>query len=205
MDSTFAATDKVVKAYLLQIVRLFRKLQRKALVFDELNILAATSETYTQVDALCKEAFAVIAKRVYRRKRGEDFPIEMWLAEWLDEADPVTQFIWANEVERKRARLSEAILSHALAKKPKALARKDIETAMRLFSRQFGQTADDVTAAAAIKAYEDMGVKKVRWVTERDERVCEECAPLDGRVYDLEKHPQWPAHWNCRCELVPVG
>lgn len=48
-------------------------------------------------------------------------------------------------------------------------------------------------------------VKRVKWVTMRDERVCPICGPRDGLVIganDLSNYP--PIHQNCRCWLEPV-
>lgn len=48
-------------------------------------------------------------------------------------------------------------------------------------------------------------VKRVRWNTQRDERVCPLCGPRDGMTFsvnDLSNHP--PLHQNCRCWIDPV-
>ncbi|MGH2533192.1 MAG: phage minor head protein [Thermomicrobiales bacterium] len=41
-----------------------------------------------------------------------------------------------------------------------------------------------------------------RWVTARDERVCPECGPLDGLVWETDAGPAPPLHVNCRCQRV---
>ena len=41
-----------------------------------------------------------------------------------------------------------------------------------------------------------------RWVTQSDERVCPECGPLDGLVWQEDAGPTPPLHVNCRCERV---
>lgn len=41
---------------------------------------------------------------------------------------------------------------------------------------------------------------RFRWSTAEDERTCDYCAPLDGRVTDEDP----PAHPNCRCTLEEV-
>ena len=47
-------------------------------------------------------------------------------------------------------------------------------------------------------------VDAVMWVTELDERVCEECDALEGEVFLPDEAPACPMHPNCRCRLVPV-
>jgi hypothetical protein len=41
-----------------------------------------------------------------------------------------------------------------------------------------------------------------RWVTVPDERVCPECGPLDGLVWEQGSGPEPPLHVNCRCARV---
>lgn len=38
-----------------------------------------------------------------------------------------------------------------------------------------------------------------RWRTQADERVCPECGPLDGLVWEAGAGPAPPLHVNCRC------
>lgn len=42
-------------------------------------------------------------------------------------------------------------------------------------------------------------VRFERWETGTDERVCPECAPLGGRVFEEGEGPVPPLHVNCRC------
>lgn len=41
-----------------------------------------------------------------------------------------------------------------------------------------------------------------RWVTAQDERVCPECGPLDGLVWESAVGPTPPLHVNCRCQRI---
>ena len=41
-----------------------------------------------------------------------------------------------------------------------------------------------------------------RWETQEDERVCPECGPLDGLVWEEGAGVMPPLHVNCRCERV---
>ena len=41
-----------------------------------------------------------------------------------------------------------------------------------------------------------------RWVTRTDERVCPECGPLDGAVWEEGAGVAPPLHVNCRCARV---
>lgn len=43
------------------------------------------------------------------------------------------------------------------------------------------------------------------WDASNDTRLCEICAPLDGVRFKERSSPPhaWPAHWNCRCKILP--
>ena len=44
----------------------------------------------------------------------------------------------------------------------------------------------------------------VMWITALDERVCDECAEHEGKVFKAGTEPACPVHVNCRCHLIPV-
>lgn len=54
--------------------------------------------------------------------------------------------------------------------------------------------------------YRQNGITRVRWMTGRDERVCEWCGPLDNLVFALDDLPFGgpPIHPQCRCMIRPV-
>ena len=82
-------------------------------------------------------------------------------------------------------------------------AHRMAEKAMRYWSKQTGQYAIDVTDEAVKLAYSDAGIEEVMWITARDELVCDECGPLDGKVFPIDRVPPKP-HWGCRCKRYPV-
>ncbi len=47
-------------------------------------------------------------------------------------------------------------------------------------------------------------VERVMWTNDLDSHVCGDCESLDGEIYKVDEAPDWPAHWNCACDLVPV-
>ena len=75
--------------------------------------------------------------------------------------------------------------------------------AKRLLIAVNKQFADDATFDAVVKAYEDDGVKRVRWVTAEDDRRCKECKSRHGKIYDIDKIPSKP-HVHCRCYVERV-
>ena len=48
------------------------------------------------------------------------------------------------------------------------------------------------------KFYNQIGVKRIVWVTAGDERTCPQCGPLDGKEFPIDEIPPFP-HPQCRC------
>jgi len=57
---------------------------------------------------------------------------------------------------------------------------------------------------AAKDRYEQTGVERVEWLTAIDDRQCDECESLNGKIFALGDAPDLPVHPNCRCTLAPV-
>lgn len=204
-DNPYDLSDRADKLLNRKAVLRFEAARRKLAVlkFDELNVIKTVKALYRDLAADNKKAFTDLAIMVYEDAAGrelddeEDELMALWLmSEVLDKPNPVTGYIYTNEVERKRDRATESI--NASTKK-----RQEFQKALRFWSRQTAEYCDIVTDKATLKAFKDSGVKKVRWVTESDEKVCAVCGPRDGKVYDIDKVPAKP-HPNCRCWLEAV-
>ena len=204
-ENQYEMSDKASQLLNRKAVRRFEAARRKLalLSFDELNVIKTVKTLYRDLAADNKKAFTDLAIMAYEDAAGkelddeEDELMALWLmSEVLDKPNPVTGYIYKNEVERKRDRLTESI--NASTKK-----RNEFQKALRLWSRQTAAYCDIVTDEATLKAFRDTGVKKVRWITELDDKVCSVCGPRDGKVYDIDKVPPKP-HVNCRCVMKPV-
>lgn len=57
---------------------------------------------------------------------------------------------------------------------------------------------------ASLMAYKDGGVKKVEFCAALDERTCDVCGELHGKIYPIDKAIIIPVHPNCRCCWIPV-
>jgi SPP1 gp7 family putative phage head morphogenesis protein len=53
------------------------------------------------------------------------------------------------------------------------------------------------------KANADL-IKGVQWTAMLDSRTCIVCGELDGQVFEIDRAPHAPRHWNCRCSRVCV-
>lgn len=191
----YAYTDKALKYLRRYYVREFNraKMQIRA---DSLNVVKTASALYDRIAAETKRVFAKIAKHKYREICDEDFIVDMWLSGFLGESNPLTGYVWANDIDRKRQYFTESILSG-----------ENIETAAKKALRYWygaqKQYADLVTDAAAVEAFDAENVQFVEWCTAEDEKVCYVCNGRDGMIYPLRNVPKKP-HYNCRCYIRRV-
>lgn len=204
----FKQADKAIRDMNKRNLRAFDRL--KTLKFDELNVLQSVTKVYDDAVRIAKLRYQQIAYDAYitalveagfsekkARKEAEEELWDLFILDLLEEENETTLYSFDNEIERKKQRLIEA-LSVAHNKN------EEIDKALRLLTLQLAQYADEVVVAATIKGYKDAGVKRVRWVTMEDNRVCAECQKRDGKIYDIDKVPD-RAHWKCRCILQIVS
>ncbi len=194
--------------------------------FDELNVMKSAKSLYKKLNSDVREELLDLALLLYplfwdeaeeikksREKADSDEEIETkstekakakseinqkWVDRILSEYNHTTMYSYDNEVKRKQGYYMESILSAESSAERKKLSRK----AISYWSRMCAEYADIVTNAAVLKAFRDSGAKKVKWVTQHDERVCTVCAPRNGRLYEIDKVPDIP-HWGCRCYYIP--
>ena len=226
----YTYTDKLYKKYSLLIVRAFNSLNRElqALDFDELNTQKAYKTVNDKVTKVYKkiydelidllillalDAFEQGCDKVIEKKgdkikyyvgKKDGFRKEMtfdarkYVTEYLGKANYVTKYIFNNEYERKLARTVEAILTS----ENKAGMKKELDKALKYWNIQAKQTGDNVTIDAYKEGFLAAGVKYVKWVTQRDKKVCADCDSKDGKIFEIDKI-LIPLHYNCRCYFVP--
>lgn len=177
--------------------------------WDELNMIREVSKVYDDSVKTAKTRYYEIGVEAYivammeagvagkkATEKADDAITRDWILDMLEEADPVTLYVFLTETERKKQRLIEA-LSAAHDKN------REIDRALRYWTVQVGQYADNTVYRARLQALKDAGIERVRWVSQEDDRVCEQCDDLDGRVFQIDEAPP-PQHYGCRCYLVPV-
>lgn len=183
-------------------------------LFDELNIVSIKKhihKLYKDVYKTIKNEFTAILNPLYQEIYDEAVALgfdgdlrdldEAWIEEFFDEYNPVTKYVFSNELDRKESRLFESLV--ATMDSTEANKMQSYKTAENLLIRQVKQYAVDLEDSIAKVVYEDTGVKKVMWVAEKDYKTCSVCSELDGEIFDLDKAPD-KQHINCRCYLIPV-
>lgn len=181
--------------------------------FDQLNTITTvkkkTEKLYEKLDSENESAYKRIAKTAYadalldardagfKQKKKTD-PL-LVIAVLLAAYNAVTKYVYKHEVERKRMRLVEALMSDT----GKQAMREDIRRAANAWWRQSQQYAIDVEDEAVLTAFSDCGVQCVKWIATLDDRTCKTCRERNGKIYPIDKVPDKP-HYNCRCYLLPI-
>lgn len=198
-------TDKAIKLLNAFYHREFNRL--KLLPIDELNIIPAVTECYRKCKKrairryldIAIESYIMAVKSIFPKMKSVTAPDSInakWVMEILERPDSITLYKFIPEVERKKARLIEALsVAHNRI--------KEIDRALRYWVLQSTTYADTITWNATVSAFKDNGVKYVQWITMEDERVCGECGPRHMRIFKIDELPDRP-HYGCRCVIVPV-
>lgn len=196
MRNPYIKTDKVIAYLSKQYAKLFRRVTS----FDELNVISVSHEIYDEALKITEQEATRLVKAVYDsyRETGEitasdahAFTVALMAA-----YNPTTKYIYRNEVDRKRSRFAEGVISSDTP-------REEVELAKRLLIAMNKQFADDATFEAVIKAFADDGVKRVRWITAVDDRRCKECKSRHYKIYSIDRVPPKP-HLHCRCYIEKV-
>ncbi len=196
MRNPYIKTDKVIAYLSKQYAKLFRRVTS----FDELNVISVSHEIYDEALKITEQEATRLVKAVYDsyRETGEitaadahSFTVALMAA-----YNPTTKYIYRNELDRKRSRFAEGVISSDTP-------REEVELAKRLLIAMNKQFADDATFEALIKAFADDGVKRVRWVTAVDDKRCKECKSRHHKIYSIDNVPPKP-HLHCRCYIEKV-
>ncbi len=191
-----------------KISREFR--HNRLALFDEMNVVGIKKHVhklYKNVYKIIKNEFLTILNPLYQQIYDEALSLgfdgdlrdldEAWIEEFFGEYNPVTKYVFSNELGRKESRLFESLVASSLERT------HSYKTAENLLKRQVKQYAIDLEDAVAKVAYKDVGVKKVMWNAEDDHKTCGVCNGLDGQIFELKDAPP-KQHYNCRCYYTPV-
>lgn len=195
-NSPYSKTDKTIAYLNKQYAKLFRRVTS----FDELNVIQVSHEIYDEALKVTEQETTRLVKAVYDSYRKAE-SISSSDAEALVLAlmlayNPVTKYVYKNELDRKRSRFAEGVISSDTP-------REEVELAKRLLVALNKQFADDVTFDAVVQAYMDDGVEQVRWITAEDDKRCKECKSRHHKIYPIDDIPPKP-HLHCRCYVEKV-
>lgn len=196
MKSPYSKTDKTIAYLNKQYAKLFRSVTS----FDELNVISASHEIYNKVYALVEQEAARLSKAVYKKYKREEneetFDATAFVLALLLGYNPITKYIFKNELDRKRARFAESLIASETP-------HEEVARAMRLVAGMSAQFMDDATFETLVQVFRDNGVERVRWVTSPDDRRCKQCASMHNKIYSIDDIPVKP-HIHCRCWIEEV-
>ena len=206
-DRLIALLDKKLRQYINRL---------DVTGFSELNALVIQRETTELIKKLLadnKEAFKKIAEDAIaeaaadienltgeqaKRVKADD----KYVDEILNQYNEITGYLYYPEADRKRARLSEALIV-ALMLLDRSKYHDNLRKFANLWHTQTVQYEITITDETRVDIFDRNGIKKVKWNAEHDEKTCKVCRERDGRIYPIDKVPPKP-HYNCRCWLTPV-
>lgn len=209
----YELTDIIIALLLNELRREINRLD--VMGFDMLNAPNITKYTKELVSRLLKSnkrEYLKIAKEATDEAK-EDIealgvsatPLVIngkYVDDVLGKYNPVTNYLYYPEAERKRSRLAEALIT-AVIVNSRADYHKELRRFADLWYTQTKQYGEKMVDKARIDTFKKNGIKRVKWETKEDEKVCKECNERDGKIYPIDKIPDKP-HYNCRCWVVPL-
>ena len=201
-------TDKAAAKIAKKISQEFR--HNRLALFDEMSVMATkkhVAKLYSKTLKIIQKEFLSILNPLYREIWEEALALgfdgepssldEGWIEDFFKEYNPVTKYVFKNELGRKQSRLFESLVASSTERI------QSYKTAENLLKRQVAQYAIDLEDSVTKKVFRDMGVGDVLWVAEQDSKTCGVCSELDGEIFPLAEAPP-KQHYHCRCYLIPV-
>lgn len=200
----FARYEKYLEDLKKRIQREFVRLN--AAGFDELDIIRLNRRTramYRRLEAYNEQQYEDLAEEAfawcqdYMEAYGVRLKPQEVVREILNGYNPVTQYVYSNEIGRKRMRLNEAILT-AREVQDRKMYEEAIKKASSLWFTQSKQYAIEIVIGTIMAVLKEKDARWLRWNTMEDERVCPECRSRNGEIYPFSEYPSRP-HYGCRC------
>lgn len=211
METTQAELYRRYDDYAVEIMKVIRDefTPLRLAGFDELtvtNTIRRTKLIYERIDKRNRKAYREMCDWVYEWvyvQYGKNPPNKDWtkvVDAWLKGYDPVTQYVYVNELERKMHRLNEGILS-CREETNHAGLEDVIRTASNYLLTQSLQTGLDLMGEMQKRAFADAEDEeaKVQYHACDDDQTCGECHADDGKIFRLSEAPRIPRHYRCRC------
>lgn len=178
---------------------------------DRMAILAA--KVGVEEERILNTQLEIALKEIYKETPipGASFSLinetvikQLIVTPWNDKH--YSQRIWDNKAKMLE-RLKKGLTESIVLGKSKDKAVKDI---MEKCSVSFND-ADRLVRTELMhvintgqrQRYKDNGYKQIEVIAYEDDRTCEQCSSLDGKIFDIDDDPL-PVHTRCRCTTIPV-
>lgn len=206
MPEPYRIADIEIETLSRRILRETAAARRRlsVLKFDELNVLKETDALYETIGRESRkvfhETYFLRYLEIWNWLKGTkpdeeklDGLVEMYLTGLWEDPDERTHYAFGPELDRKRDRAKEAIVSVPT----KVQKQLELEKAARYVIQQGAWYCDFCSQDAEIQAMKDAGVQWVMRHEMDDEKTCSICREADGRVYRIENIPPLE-HLRCR-------
>ena len=174
MRKPYRTVDEVMPELKRQISKTFNR-SRMTLKFDELNVIDAFDSTkalYERLQKINEKRYLKIAKEAYSDAYDEakaagfdegkkQIPVAAFVLALLADYNYVSKYVYDQEIDRKRARLAEAIIAdaHRGIKQEMINDYKRAESLWRKQSQQYALTVED---AAVADSYKQLPIPKLK-------------------------------------------
>lgn len=211
-ESLYKPLDDFLKRLKKKIKTIFAPLFVSG--FDQLHIIRltkVTAEMYNELDAFNRKNYEALVEHARKwaaqvlGKKLSTADMKSFVNAYLKGYDPVTQYVYTKEIDRKRMRLNEAIMT-AREFQDIVKLQKAVKRAEDLWFTQSSQYALDLMLEEVKEVYEEdtSGEDELwRWNAIIDGHECEECHRRNGKVYKKSSYPSQP-HYLCRCYPTKV-
>lgn len=203
MKNPYQYLDRRLEAVEPRIIRSFNK-NRLVLGTGTFTNSEISKKIASLYETLGKGNYSLlldVCREAYENAGGKSEVSEQIISEVFETYLPLTEYVYKNEVERKRMRFTEAVIS----RKEKGFNTAEMTNIYKrnasLWISQLRQYGIEVVDAARKRAFMEDETEFVEWVAEDDAKTCSVCEDLDGEIFELSKVPDKP-HRNCRCYLI---
>ncbi len=80
---------------------------------------------------------------------------------------------------------------------------KTFKRLKKSYANYIDNVMSNIVNTTRMKVFKIMGFTHVQRISQKDSKVCSECEPLDGKIYEIDKAPDVNSHYFCRCYYVP--
>lgn len=128
----------------------------------------------------------LLGKVIEKLKKGRADALEAALQDGLAQGEGIDQLMRRIAGTKRRKGVLKA-------------SREEAELIARTYTNHVSNSA----RIAFYRENEDI-IKGEMWVATLDHRTCPICGKRDGQSYEFGKAPALPAHYNCRCTVIPI-
>lgn len=199
MSTPYDTLDKELEELKPVIIALLNNLRLRAMSGRDNRVLKRqVKDTFDEIDSRAKNLFRKVANEYYTVTLKD-------IDQWLDEYYEVTQYVYKNEWERKTERYLEVLLTFRNSNK--SFSSADMLEAQKRAANLIVSQIDEYGVFSVDKAmnknFKANGVKRIKWNTQKDKRVCEVCRSRNGKIFSVNGAPG-KAHYRCRCYYSEV-